>query len=45
VVFPDGSTLDFDCGNLSFQTEVAVKIMAGSIEMEAGAITIKGPPA
>lgn len=43
VVFPDGSTIDFGGGNLSFETGAAVKIKAASIEMEAGAITIKGP--
>ncbi len=43
VVFPDGSTLDFGGGELSFQTAAAVKIKAASIEMEAGQITIKGP--
>lgn len=43
VVFPDGSKLDFGGGNLSFETGAAVKIKAGSIEMEAGEITIKGP--
>jgi len=43
VIFPDGSTLDFGGGTLSFETGAAVKIKAASIEMEAGSISIKGP--
>ena len=43
VVFPDGSTLDWDAGTMSFQTTGTVKIKAGEIELEAGNIRVKGP--
>jgi phage baseplate assembly protein V len=43
IEFPDGSKLSFGGGQLNFTTTAAVKIKAASIELEASAITIKGP--
>lgn len=45
VIFPDGATLEYDAdgGGLSFESQKPVKIKSPSIELEADAITIKGP--
>jgi phage baseplate assembly protein V len=43
IVFPDGSTLDWDAGTLNFETAGVAKIKAGTIELEAGNIRVKGP--
>lgn len=41
VVFPDGSTLSWDGGNLVFTSTAAVKIVAPTIRLE-GAVTVIG---
>jgi phage baseplate assembly protein V len=41
IVFPDGSTLSWDGGNLVFTSTAAVKIVAPTIRLE-GAVTVIG---